>query len=278
MTKKALLIGINYFGSNCELSGCHSDILDVKSYLESCGFPPENIVVMLDKSPKAHQNSPTACGLSFQMDDQHIPIKDNIIREMTNIAANSSAGDLIMIHYSGHGSNRKDTSGDEKDCIDECICPSDYETNGMIYDDDMRIILVDGMHPKSKLRVVFDACHSGSALDLPLIYTDNPFNHFHCENKCVLDRDVLFISGCKDPQTSADSSFEHPNGALTYFLIKSLIKIQTVTKLTKNQKCAYTYKDLMDMIRLGLKKSGYSQIPQLSMMEKSQLKTIVEIL
>lgn len=277
MTKKALLIGINYFNSPFELHGCHSDIVDVKGYLTSIGFLAENIVVMLDKSSKIPQNSPTACGLSFQIDEMYLPTKNNILREMNTLISDAKEGDILYIHYSGRGSNKKDASGDEKDGMDECICPSDYETSGMIYDDDMRIILVNNLNSKAKLRVVFDACHSGSALDLPFVYTDNPFHQIQSENKDILDRDVLFISGCKDPQTSADSSFEHPNGALTYFLIKSLIKIQTATEITKDKKCRYTFKDLTDMIRLGLKKTGYTQIPQLSAMSSSQIKNIIDL-
>ena len=37
-TKRALLIGINYFGQNGQLSGCHNDVDNMKNYLKSCGF------------------------------------------------------------------------------------------------------------------------------------------------------------------------------------------------------------------------------------------------
>ena len=40
----------------------------------------------------------------------------------------------------------------------------------------------------------------------------------------------------------------------------------------------YTWKDLGDMIRLSLKKEGYDQIPQISMMEQQQIKMKVDLL
>jgi len=40
----------------------------------------------------------------------------------------------------------------------------------------------------------------------------------------------------------------------------------------------YTWKDLGDMIRLTLKKEGYDQVPQISMMKVDQLKAKVDLL
>lgn len=281
-TKYALLIGINYFGTSAELGGCHSDILDVNSYLSKIGYKPENIIIMLDKSEKALHNSPTASGLSFQLSSERIPTRGNIVSAMNECVQKCKNGDTLYVHYSGHGSNRTDEfNGDEQDRIDECICPSDYAINGMIYDDEMRIVMVNALSSGAKLRVVFDSCHSGSALDLPFIYgIHTPSgDSISQENNNMLNKDVIFISGCKDPQTSADSQFDgHPNGALTYYLLKALNKIQTITCMTKKKECRYTFKDLLDLTRLELKKNGYTQIPQLGMAKKIQLHEIVDIL
>ena len=66
-----------------------------------------------------------------------------------------------MFHYSGHGSQVIDVSGDEPDGKDETICPHDFATEGMILDDDLRKVfssLPAGVH----LDVILDSCHSGS--------------------------------------------------------------------------------------------------------------------
>ena len=268
--KNALLIGINYFGSSCELNGCHSDIEDVRVYLKSIGYLESNITILKDDKYDIDGLFPTR------------PTKQNILACMNNCVAKCKKGDTLYVHYSGHGSNRKDGSGDEKDGIDECICPVDCDTAGMIYDDEMRVLLVDNLKEGVTLRVVFDACHSGSALDLPLRW-DGDNNITSENNKVSKDKDVIFISGCKDPQYSADSSFnDHPNGALTWAYLKALNSMKKSNSAPQKkgfQKVTvYTWKDLGDMIRLSLKKEGYDQIPQISMMEQQQIKMKVDLL
>lgn len=260
---RALLIGINYFGSSCELKGCHQDIDDVCCYLKSIGFLEENITVLKD-----HPSDPNFIFESC-------PTRDNILKAMRDIVAKADGG-ILYVHYSGHGSNRVDKSGDEKDGIDECICPVDCNTNDMIFDDELRIVLVNNLKRNVKLRVVFDACHSGSALDLPVRWDGS--NHFEKENDKVLRKDVIFISGCKDPQFSADSAFSgHPNGALTWALLKALNKIKKSGSKNPKLQSAYTWKDVGDSIRLNLKKEGYEQIPQISMMVHEQLKGTIDL-
>ena len=263
-TNFALLIGINYFGSSCELKGCHQDIDDVHQYLKSIGFLDSNITVLKD--------SPT----DLQFLQESCPTRDNILKAMNDSVAKAHDG-VLYIHYSGHGSNLQYKSGDEKDGIDECICPVDCATKDMIFDDELRIVLVNNLRRTVKLRVVFDACHSGSALDLPIRWDGS--DHFEKENNKALRRDVIFISGCKDPQFSADSSFSgHPNGALTWALLKSLTKIKKATSTKNKLWNTYTWKDLGDAVRLNLKKEGYEQIPQISMMVQEDLKKSIDIL
>lgn len=51
MRRKALLVGINYYGTKHQLNGCINDALNVQRYLvEERGFSPEphDMVVMTD--------------------------------------------------------------------------------------------------------------------------------------------------------------------------------------------------------------------------------------
>jgi len=269
--KYALLIGINYFDSNCELQGCHSDIEDVKAYLKSIEYSESNITVLVDDK--------------FDIDGifPNRPTKENIISHMNLFVARCKKGSTLYVHYSGHGSNRIDKSGDEKDGMDECICPVDCNTAGMIYDDELRVLLVNNLIDGVSLRVVFDSCHSGSALDLPLRWDGG--NNIIRENIGLnVNKDVIFISGCKDPQYSADSSFGgHPNGALTWAYLKALNGMKksnssTLQKKGSHKVIVYTWKDLGDMIRLSLKKEGYDQVPQISMIKEDQLKMKIDLL
>ena len=88
-------------------------------------------------------------------------------------------GDSLLFHYSGHGSRQRDRSGEELDGYDETICPVNFETEGMIVDDEVNVALVRPLPREVKLHAIVDACHSGTVLDLPFL--------------CRMDRSVRFI-------------------------------------------------------------------------------------
>ena len=56
--------------------------------------------------------------------------------------AEAEDGDAIFLHYSGHGTKIRDDDGDEADGYDEALCPRDFQSAGMIRDDDLYDILV----------------------------------------------------------------------------------------------------------------------------------------
>lgn len=76
-------------------------------------------------------------------------------------------GDSLVFHYSGHGSQLLNFSGDEMDGYDEVLCPLDYETKGTILDDEINATLVRPLPGGVMLHAIIDACHSGTVLDLP---------------------------------------------------------------------------------------------------------------
>ncbi|KIJ66864.1 hypothetical protein HYDPIDRAFT_85427 [Hydnomerulius pinastri MD-312] len=90
---------------------------------------------------------------------------------MSSLVMNCQYGDSFFFHYSGHGGQTKDLDGDEEDGFDEVIYPVDYERNGHIVDDVMHEKLVKPLQEGHRLTAIFDSCHSGSALDLPYIYS-----------------------------------------------------------------------------------------------------------
>jgi len=61
--------------------------------------------------------------------------------------------------------------GDEGDGQDEVIYPMDFKQNGHLVDDMMHEIMVRPLPAGCRLTAIFDSCHSGSALDLPYIYS-----------------------------------------------------------------------------------------------------------
>ncbi|KAL0240188.1 hypothetical protein I308_106736 [Cryptococcus tetragattii IND107] len=120
--RKALLIGINYIGSDALLAGCINDVHNVQKFItERYGYQLDNIVMLTDDVNDART----------------MPTRDNVIKAMKWLVDGAQRDDALFFHYSGHGTQRKDINGDEQDGQDEAICPVDYETAGLLIDDDM---------------------------------------------------------------------------------------------------------------------------------------------
>ncbi len=168
--KKSLLIGINYEGQSHALQGCRQDVRNMVSteflgihrchvdlsqsqFLSSRGYPTDerSMVVLADD----RQGS-------------YYPTGHNILAAMDWLV--SEPGIQCFLHYSGHGGQVKDPDGDRDSGFDDTIVPVDYQEQGQLDSDTLHRHLVSKLHPTSTLFVVFDCCHSGSAIELPFVY------------------------------------------------------------------------------------------------------------
>lgn len=230
--KKALLIGINYTGTESELYGCINDVNCVKERLTQNGF--NNIDVMTDlTNVKA--------------------TKTNILNSFKNLLINSQPGDLLFLSYSGHGSYDLDRNNDETTGYDQLIVPCDFN---IIVDDELKYIIQTYLKKNVTLFAMFDSCFSGSVLDLRYQYMDSLNYDNFTENikESETNGDVFMISGCSDYQTSADAVINNKaSGAMTWSLLEAL---------KQNPKCSW--RELLKNMRNLLKTSGYDQIPQFS--------------
>ena len=98
--------------------------------------------------------------------------KVGIVREFKRMTASCKHGDVVYIHYSGHGQQMTDVHNDERDGLDECWIPYDacrkasttYHGERHLTDDELNVYLNairNKIGAKGKLLVVIDACHSG---------------------------------------------------------------------------------------------------------------------
>jgi len=281
--RKALLIGINYFGQRGQLRGCINDVKNMSTYLnQNFGYAREDMVILTDD----------------QQNEMSKPTKRNILRAMHWLVKDARPNDSLFFHYSGHGGQTPDLDGDEDDGYDEVIYPVDFRTEGHIVDDDMHLIMVKPLQPGVRLTAIFDSCHSGSALDLPYIYstqgvlkepnlakeagqgllsivsqyargdlggmastamglfkkaTTGNAQYERAKQTKTSPADVIMWSGSKDTQTSQDAVISgEATGAMSWAFI---------TALKKNP--SQSYISLLNSIREEL--SGkYEQKPQLS--------------
>ena len=98
--------------------------------------------------------------------------KSGIVGAFKRMTASCKHGDVVYIHYSGHGQQMTDVHNDEKDGLDECWIPYDayrkasatYHGEKHLTDDELNVYLNairNKIGAKGKLLVVIDACHSG---------------------------------------------------------------------------------------------------------------------
>lgn len=228
--KKALLIGINYLNTDYELSGCIRDIEKMKKFLETKGF--NNFDIMTDLTNIK-------------------PTRMNILNKIKNFISSAIDGDLLFIHFSGHGSYTYDFNNDEIDGNDEAIISCDLE---YIIDDEIKSIINQFSRRNISIIGLFDSCNSGTMMDLK--YNYNYFENRYIENVRNIEcsGNVLMISGCMDEQTSLEAVI---NGELQGALTSTFIET-----INNNSNC--TWKNLMCNICNSLKSNNFTQIPQIS--------------
>ncbi len=103
------------------------------------------------------------------------PTRRNILEAMKWLVSGAQPGHSLFFHFSGHGSQVRDTSGDEADGFDETILPMDYQSAGHIVDDEIYDIMVRRLPKGARLTSVMDCCHSGTGMDLPYIHDASGF-------------------------------------------------------------------------------------------------------
>jgi metacaspase-1 len=143
---KALLVGINdYPGVYNDLMGCVNDVHNMQDLLVSFfGFASQDITILTDREATT----------------------SNILNGLNVLVSGANPGDLLIFHYSGHGSQVTDTNGDETDKLDEIICPYDLDRKSkMIKDDDLAKILAP-LPPGVHVEIFLDSCHFGTGLKL----------------------------------------------------------------------------------------------------------------
>jgi len=84
--RKALLIGINYFGQHSALRGCVNDVKNMSAYLNGhFGYQREDMVILTDD----------------QQNPMSQPTKANILRAMHWLVKDAQPHDSLFFHYSG---------------------------------------------------------------------------------------------------------------------------------------------------------------------------------
>jgi hypothetical protein len=231
-TKKSLLIGCNYYGSNHQLNGCINDVTNVSRRLSQKGF--SNIL--------------------FTDQGSYKPTYVNILNQLVYFLRSSRPGDLLFFMFSGHGSNVRDRNGDEGDGKDEVIVSSDFKA---IKDDLIKKIIHRYLRPDVTLVALFDSCYSGTIMDLKYKYMDSL--NYNKDDIDIKQRDtranVICLSSSLDSQVSIDEYNGHSYGGS---MTTSLLQV-----LKENDQISW--RTLIQRIReILIKNNNNKQIPQIS--------------
>lgn len=227
--KFGLLFGCNYKGSPYELNGCMNDATRSYEWLKNVN-KYNDLKLMTD-------------------DTNEKPTRENIMSSLKELVSKVKANDFIFIHFSGHGTQIKDISGDEKDGKDEVFISLDLQG---IVDDEMVEILKQ--IPKGvNVFILMDCCHSGTIVDLPYsIYDGRGYNIKNNTNN--FDADIYMLSGCRDEQVSYDAFINNKfQGAMTNAFYTAL----------RNRK-SISVRYLLGYVHYILYRQRYPQKPQLS--------------
>ncbi len=274
---KALLVGINDYApvgpGGPDLRGCVNDVRDMFITLHCLGIV------------RARPGS-------MHILTNHNATRANILNGIKWLVQGAKKDDVLIFHYSGHGSYVADTSGAEIDGKDETICPHDYATAGMIKDDDL-LEHFTGIEEGVALEVILDSCHSGTgtrelaALEMapeaetltyryipppedyglfldvdPTIPLRGFLRPGHASAKEIVvvpGLDHVLWASCRDNQTCAETTIGGAvRGVHTYCWCKVLRRAGT--GINRNR---------LDSLVTGYVRTlGYSQVPQLEGSER----------
>lgn len=249
VNRHAFVIGIGAYPEGSGWSQIHgdNDVPIIKAKLLLSGFEDRNIKTLINAEATYSA----------------------IIEEFQALRSRAKLGDVIYIHFSGHGQQVTDLNGDEVDGYDEAWIPYDapkiyrqgiYEGENHLIDDKINELLTElrsAIGAKGHLVVVADACHSGSGsrgYDSDIICYRGTRDKFEIPNNSQRHIDSnkaqpvnwLFIAACKDYQVN----FEYRNSEGTYYGALSY----SIACDTKDLR-AYKFKDAISNWRKSLKDS-----------------------
>ena len=203
-TKRALLIGINYYGQEGALRGCHNDVYSVQHYLKTHqGYKDQNIVLLADADKARHLP----------------PTKHEIIRALQLLVKDSMPGDAVYVHYSGHGGLLFPEANDFKakyKGYDETIYPVDHAHAGQITDFSLYRHFVQPMRAGVQVTVVMDCCHCGTVLELPYSFQPTATGQIQMRQSLDALANVAFLhvlAGNLLPAVGFDNVMQHIQNA-----------------------------------------------------------------
>jgi tetratricopeptide (TPR) repeat protein len=155
--------------------------------------------------------------------------RENIRKNIEGwLKKNAKKDDLVLIYFSGHGTQIVDTDGDENDGLDECIVPCDVDVddNSSLIVDDQFAYWVRNLQSERVL-IIFDNCFSGGAAKekgilMPGMKGGKVEDDFSQDLTREVPRHGTALLAASKPEQVSFESDEFKHGVFTHYLIDAI--------------------------------------------------------
>ena len=218
ITRKALLVGINYVNTEYELDGCLRDVINTKRMLLKRGYSEDDIIILTDMTSYNKK------------DPSRYPTTKNIIDKLDWLLDNEEGKKAnLYFHYSGHSKTTYEDSGNGKRGING--------DSNMVIEDYIRKTIKEKITKDATLIGVIDCCNAPTIIDLKYTVRCDSYNKIgyrnvetnmktdisnnNIENKS----NIMILSGCDIGQKSREAYIKREiQGLMTYSMLKVLRK------------------------------------------------------
>jgi len=262
-TKHALIIAVGDYPTEGGWSSISSvnDVALIQGALLQQGFQQDNINIIINENAK----------------------KQGITEQILALSEKVKKGDIVVIHFSGHGQQIMDNGADELDGYDESLIPFDaklyfsskYQGENHLRDDEMTSLLNtlrNNLGDTGDVLVILDSCHSGTGTrglaksrgtDVKFRSPDyDPAEKKDEDNFSDIETDdsnfasLVVLSGASQEELNyeyIDRNNGSSYGSLSYSFSKALAEATPET----------TYRALFDKIKVEMSMIAPKQSPQI---------------
>ena len=135
--KKAVLLGVDYFGQRGQLGGCAENCKRWAMLLEGKWRFSTRVMIILTETQRLPVSQPT---------------RQNVMGAINWLVRDHQPGDTLVFFYNGHG--------DGPDTEEESIYPMDFRENGQITHDELHRSLVGQLASGTRLIMIIDSYYS----------------------------------------------------------------------------------------------------------------------
>lgn len=273
--RRALIIGIDKYpnlSERAQLAGCVRDAREVANLLETrFGFPAGQIRLLLD----------------------HQATRQGILDAMDAFAKEVQENDAVVIHYSGHGSQRTALTEDvsRASLMEETLVAHDSGHDDPHPNQDVSSLelrdWIAGLTKKTpNVTLILDCCHSGGIATVrhdgkpaPKVRSVKPDTRQPPASRRVRLRDVkgpasfirhVVIAACRDRESAHEVVLDDgSHGALSWHLLRSLESLP--------EGACPTYRDVFEPVRSQVHGLYATQEPQLEGVRDRELFGLAEL-